>query len=182
MSTDEVNFLDPDPERYQMPGQKYALVSFVSPQSNQKYDKIAMKLRGVFATLEEASARAKAMQKFDKLVDIFVVEQYQWVPVPPCPDDVKSQEYQDGMLNDIISGHAEQQELAAQEFENRKMEMIEKNKKDNEEKTKAHTAVQQQALEQEDPWMKSKREAQAEEAPAEEAPAEESPTEEPPVE
>lgn len=165
-SEKEVNFLDPDPERYQTPGQKYALVSFVSPQSNQKYDKIAMKIRGVYSTLEEASARAKALQKFDKIVDIYVVEMYQWVPVPPNPDDVQSQEYQDNMLNDIISGHAEQQELAALEFENRKNEMIEKNKRENEEQQKKNAAEQELGtadsnstdvtFSEEDPWMKSK--------------------------
>lgn len=157
----EVNFLDPDPERYQTPGQKYALVSFVSPQSNQKYDKIAMKIRGVYSTLDEASARAKSLQKFDKIVDIYVVEMYQWVPVPPNPDDVQSQEYQDTMLNDIISGHAEQQELAAIEFEERKKEMIEKNTKENEEKNRKNKEADESksvevTLSEEDPWMKSK--------------------------
>lgn len=157
----EVNFLDPDPERYQTPGQKYALVSFVSPQSNQKYDKIAMKIRGVYSTLDEASARAKSLQKFDKIVDIYVVEMYQWVPVPPNPDDVQSQEYQDNMLNDIISGHAEQQELAAIEFEDRKKEMIEKNTKENEEKNRKNKEEDESnsvevTLSGEDPWMKSK--------------------------
>ena len=155
--------LQPDSQICQIAGQRYALVSFVSPQSNQKHDKIAMKIRGVFATTEEAGEKAKQLQKLDSLVDIYVVELYNWVPVPPSPDDIHDQVHQDKMLNDIIQGHTEQQRLAQEEFESRKEEMLKKNEEENkrlveQQNTQTPEKGVTEALEGEDPWLQNKTE------------------------
>lgn len=150
MENAQVNFLEGDPERYRQPGQQFALVSFVGPYCKQKHEKCAMKIRGVFSTLEEAKARAKQLQEFDKIVDVYVVSTYEWLLCPPCPDDIQNQEHQDQMLNDIVKGHAEQQHLAAAEFENRKREMVQANK------TEQAAKTEQATLEDKDPWLKNK--------------------------
>lgn len=158
LSGEQSNFLQPDPPICQVSGQRFALVSFVSPQSNQKHDKIAMKIRGVFATTEEAGEKAKQLQKMDSLVDIYVVELYNWVPVPPSPDDIQDQVHQDQMLNELIQGHTEQQKLAQEEFQSRKDDMLRKNEEDNEKKQKDNVLLNEAALQDEDPWLKSKNE------------------------
>ena len=46
-----IDYLDED--FITVPGQKYALISVVSPQSQQKNDLCGLKIRGVFNTQEE---------------------------------------------------------------------------------------------------------------------------------
>ena len=149
-SSDKHEYLTTDP--ISVPGQKYALVSFVSPQGNQKADKMAMKIRGTFGTIEEAKGHAQRLQKLDSAFDVYVVEMYNWVPIPPKPEEIESQEYQEEWLNSFIKGHHEQQELAKQHFEQRKGEMINNISKENEE----INAENLNGLEQDDPWIVNK--------------------------
>mgnify|MGYP001410053683 CR=1 FL=1 len=81
----------------QVPNQKFALVSFVSPESNQKHPKLAMKIRAVFPTVEEAREHSARIMKKNKWFDVYVVEMYNWVLIPPNPDDIQDQEHQDQM-------------------------------------------------------------------------------------
>ena len=95
-----VDYLQPD--SIQIPGQKYALISVVSPQGNQKNDHCGVKIRGVFEDVESAKIHAKKLQANDPIFDVFLVELYKWLPIPPNTDLIENQEYQDGLLNDII--------------------------------------------------------------------------------
>ena len=65
MSSDKVpvDYLQPD--SIQIPGQKYALISVVSPQSNQKNDHCGVKIRGVFEDTKSAEFHAKKLQSSD---------------------------------------------------------------------------------------------------------------------
>lgn len=117
-----VDYLQPD--TIQIPGQRYALISVVSPEGNQKNDHCGVKIRGVFDDTESASMHAKKLQKTDPLFDVYLVELYKWLPIPPNSDLIENQEYQDGMLNKIVKGHAEEQLRAKEFFEQRKLELI----------------------------------------------------------
>lgn len=110
----------------QIPSQRFALISIVSPQSNQKYQSCALKIRGVFATEDEGRRHADKLAKMDTTFDVFLVDMYKWLPIPPDTDHIDDQVYQDKMLNDIIQGHKEQQMLVKQHFEERKMESFSK--------------------------------------------------------
>lgn len=118
-----IDYLDEDV--ITVPGQAYALVSFVSPQANQKADKCAMKIRGVFGSRDEASAHVKKLMRVDNSFDIFLVEMYKWVPVSPDPNDIQDQEYSDAYLNQLMRGYQESQLAAKQFFAERKREVIE---------------------------------------------------------
>ena len=108
----------------QVPGQRYALISVVSPNSSQKNDMCGVKIRGVFESVEEAQMHAKQLTKVDPLFDVFLVELYKWLPVPPNTDMIANQEYQDGLLNTIVKGHADEQVKAREFFEQRKLELM----------------------------------------------------------
>lgn len=108
----------------QIPSQRFALISIVSPQSNQRYQSCALKIRGVFATEDEGRRHANKLAKMDTTFDVFLVDMYKWLPIPPDTDHIDDQVYQDKMLNDIIQGHKEQQLLVKQHFEERKMESM----------------------------------------------------------
>lgn len=117
------DFLDED--IVTVPGQAYALVSFVSPTSSQKSDTCAMKIRGVFGTREEADAHVRKIMRFDNAFDIFVAPMYKWVPVPPDPNAIPDQEYSDTFLNELMRGYKESQLAAKQHFAERKRIVME---------------------------------------------------------
>ena len=110
-----------------VPGQVYALVSIVSPTSAQKSDSCALKIRGVFGTRAEAEAHVRKLQRMDNSFDIFLVDMYKWLMVPP-PDvnSIEDQEYADKQLNDLMKGYKESQLAAKQQFAERKRLAIEK--------------------------------------------------------
>jgi len=109
-----------------VPSQKYALVSFVSPQSSQKHDICGMKIRGVFETREEGEFHVKRIQKLDSTFDIYLVDMYKWLLIPPDNSQIENNEYQEEMLSKIVKGHQEQQLLAKQHHKQRVQDDIEK--------------------------------------------------------
>ena len=115
-----------EPDYIQLPGQNFALVSFVGPEfCRQKSGQFAMKVRGVFATEDEAKAYVKRLQRSgDNVVDIFLVAMYNWVPCPPDPMAVQSQEYQEQFLQDLMTGYAESQRSAKEIFNDRKEKVM----------------------------------------------------------
>ena len=153
MSETKHEYLTTDP--ITVPGQKYALVSFVSPTGNQRADKLAMKIRGCFQTIEEARTHAKHLSEMDRSFDVYVVEMYNWLAIPPNPDDIQDQEHQDRWLNDFVKGHKDEQLKAKKHFEERKQEMMENIQEENE-KTREQNKQIEETLEAEDPWMAKK--------------------------
>lgn len=115
-----------EPDYLQIPGQNFALVSFVGPEfCRQKSGQFAMKVRGVFATEDEAKAYVKRLQRSgDNVVDIFLVSMYNWVPCPPDPMAVQSQEYQEQFLQDLMTGYADSQRSAKEIFNDRKEKVM----------------------------------------------------------
>ena len=122
MTQEPVDYLQAD--SLQIPGQKYALISVVSPSSSQKNDTCGVKIRGVFETVEEANIQAKKLSQVDPLFDVFLVELYKWLPIPPDKEMIQNQEYQDEVLNSIVKGHADEQIRAKEFFEQRKIELM----------------------------------------------------------
>jgi hypothetical protein len=117
-----------DVDSVTVPGQSYVLVSFVSPTSSQKTTdgRIGIKIRGCFATQEEAAAHVRRLMKSDNEFDVFVCDMYKWLPVPPQADKVENQEYSETFLNDMIKDYKDSQALAKQHFQERKKAAMER--------------------------------------------------------
>ncbi len=113
-----------DKDTVKVPGQNYALISIVSPQSNQKSEQCCLKVRGTFNTLEDANKQAELLQKIDSTFDVYVVEMYSWLLIPPDPEQIE-QKHIDSKLNEIIGGHRESQMKSKMYFEERKRELME---------------------------------------------------------
>jgi len=107
-----------------VPGQNWACVSFVSPTSNQKCQSIGMKIRGCFDHREDAVEYVKRLIRLDPTFDIFICDMYNWCLVPPDPEKIADQTYQDQTLNSIISEYKKNQIFAKEHFEERKREMM----------------------------------------------------------
>ena len=109
-----------------VPGQLFACISFVGPDQPQKNEKLGMKIRGCFATRDEAAGHAKRLQKEDALVDIYVVDMYKWLLIPPDREQINDVHYQNEKLEEIMSKYRENQSQAAAMFEKRKRDMTAK--------------------------------------------------------
>lgn len=108
------------------PGQLFACVSIVGPEGcNQKCDKFGLKIRGCFATQEEAANWAKKLQADDATFDVWVMSMGQWVLIPPDPAQCEDTHYANEKLEELMSGYRANQREAAKMFEERKRDMIE---------------------------------------------------------
>ena len=103
-----------------IPGQVFACISIIGPECPQKNDKFGIKLRGAFGTRDEAARHAKRLQKEDPTFDIYVVEQYKWLLIPPDADKIEDVHYTNEKLEEIMSGYKENQSQAARMFQERK--------------------------------------------------------------
>ena len=106
-----------------VPGQLYALISLVGPELPQKAEKFGLKIRGVFNTRDEAANHAKRLQREDATFDIYVVDMYKWLLIPPDRDRIDDVHYQNEKLEEIMTKYKDNQRLAAAMFEKRKKDM-----------------------------------------------------------
>jgi hypothetical protein len=103
-----------------VPGQIYALISIVGPDCPQKNDKFGLKIRGVFPNKEEAASHAKRLQKEDGVFDIYVVDMYKWLLIPPDRDHIDDVHYSDEKLEEIMKKYQANQQEASALFEKRR--------------------------------------------------------------
>jgi hypothetical protein len=115
-----------EPDYLTVPGQVFACVSFVGPELPQKNEKLGMKIRGCFASRDDAAAHAKRLQREDGLVDIYVVDMYKWLLIPPDRANVDDAHYANEKLEEIMVKYRKNQSEAAAMFEKRKRDMMAK--------------------------------------------------------
>tara|TARA_B100001939_G_scaffold150148_1_gene129815 strand:+ start:273 stop:908 length:636 start_codon:yes stop_codon:yes gene_type:complete len=108
-----------------VPGQIFACLSIVGPECPQKNDKFGIKIRGAFNTRDEAASHAKRLQKEDATFDIYVVDMYKWLLIPPDPVKIEDAHYTNEKLEELMTGYRENQAQAAKMFNERKRDMIE---------------------------------------------------------
>jgi hypothetical protein len=107
-----------------VPGQLFACLSVVGPECPQKTDKFGIKIRGAFSTRDEAASHAKRLQKEDSTFDIYVVDLYKWLLIPPDPASIEDAHYTNEKLEEIMVKYRENQSMAAKMFEERKRDMM----------------------------------------------------------
>ena len=106
-----------------VPGQIFACLSIIGPEAPQRSDKFGIKIRGAFATRDEAANHAKRLQKEDPTFDIYVVDMYKWLLIPPDPTKIEDVHYTNEKLEEIMTGYKENQSQAARMFNERKSAM-----------------------------------------------------------
>ena len=113
-----------EPDYTTVPGLVYACLSVVGPDSPQKTDQCGIKIRGAFGTRDEASNHAKRLQKEDPNFDIYVVDMYKWLLIPPDSTKIEDVHYSNDKLEEIMAGYKENQSQAARMFSDRKQGMM----------------------------------------------------------
>jgi len=112
-----------------VPGQVFACLSVIGPEAPQKNDKFGVKIRGAFSTRDEAANHAKRLQKEDPTFDIYVVDMYKWLLIPPDPTKIEDVHYSNEKLEEIMTGYKENQSQASRMFNERKQGMIDSKNK-----------------------------------------------------
>jgi hypothetical protein len=171
MDNKKKNYLTEDDP---FPGQKWVCVSIITPEtvkSDQKFDVRSFKVRGSFATYEEAVQRASELQEIDKHFNIYVGEVGKWLPLVDDPDKAKEENYGEEQLNKLMKAHYENRVKSKELFEQRKQELIEKNlgeqtklkkknkkrrKKEGKESNKVTSDISKITLNEQDDIIKSK--------------------------
>jgi len=138
----EIDYLTEDPV---IDSQKYMCISFLKPSSidEKNRDKsisvCGVKVRGVYATYEEAQKRAAHLVKCDQYHNVYVGEVGKWCPFEDDPEKAKDAEYMNKDLNKLMKTYWQQQadakefnEVRKQEMINKAIEDVDKKKKENE--------------------------------------------------
>ena len=107
-----------------VPGQLFACISLVGPDCPQKTDKFGLKIRGCFQTRDEAASHAKRLQKEDATFDIYVVDMYKWLLIPPDSSKIDDTHYVEDKLEEIMTKYKENQKMASKMFEERKRDAM----------------------------------------------------------
>ena len=112
-----------------IPNQKFVCLSFLSPENcNSKSTMRGLKIRGVYATYEEACERAKDLRSKDIYHDVYVGEVGKWLPWDN-KEKVEEEDYAEKELNTLMKAHKEQIELGKREMEKRRQDAINSTKK-----------------------------------------------------
>jgi hypothetical protein len=74
---------------------------------------VGVKFRGAFATKKEAEEFLDStLSKLERDVDMFVVDMYKWLLLPPHVDEIKDVRYREDFLQDMFSSYEESQKAA----------------------------------------------------------------------
>jgi len=69
-----------------------------------------LKLRGTYASQEEAEARSAKLRRADPIHNIFIGEVGKWLPWDPEPSQIAKQEYAEEQLNTLMKKYKENEE------------------------------------------------------------------------
>jgi hypothetical protein len=107
-------------------GQKYAIVSMVSPENiRNRCDVFAFKIRCVCKDMNEVKKMKERFMKLDgSMYSLFVVQVGLWTPFVNNEELLPNIEYQNSALNEIIKGYVDNRSHADDEFNERKNQMV----------------------------------------------------------
>jgi hypothetical protein len=107
--------------------QQYVCISFLKPSSVDKKKRkditvCGIKIRGVYATEEEARKRADYLVKMDPYHNIYVGNVGKWLPFEDNPEKAKDSNYMNSELNRLMKAYNKQQDEAKMFHELRKQD------------------------------------------------------------
>ena len=133
----ETKYVDQLKEDAPIVGQLWACLSFLSPEGIRNCSVRGLKIRGVFATRDDAEAHAKQLSESD-IFHVFVGEVGKWLPWDPDPNDSDDQVYQEEELQKLMHAYKQNQEKEKKMQQQRKSDMIQTSTQD--ETKKSQTA------------------------------------------
>lgn len=123
-----VDYLDEDPV---ITKQQYAIMSYVLPKDPS--DSPMVKFRGAFSSVEECKNKIQRLQSIDTYFNMYIIEVGKWGALltnEALENEDLTQEYKDEKMNDMMKAYKQERDKAADEFEKRKREMVNKAKEE----------------------------------------------------
>jgi len=108
-----------------IPGQLWCCISCLSPETVKNCNYRGIKVRGVYATYEEAKNRAEYLQSIDPNFNIFVGEVGKWLGWDPDPNTVEDQVFREKQLQEIMENYNKNNAKAKLLEEQRKLDILE---------------------------------------------------------
>jgi len=105
-------------------GQEYVCMSFLSPEGIKNCSLRGLKIRGVYATEDEANNRCAELQKVDPNFHVFVGQVGKWLPWDPDPTSQTDQVYREKELNDLMIKYKENLQKAKETEKQRKSDLL----------------------------------------------------------
>ena len=105
--------------------QMWCCISFVSPETVKNCNNRMLKIRGCYATKDEATKRAEYLQSIDPDFNIYVGEVGKWLGWDPDPNTVEDQIYKEQKLQDLMTSLKKNREKAKVLEEERRKEILE---------------------------------------------------------
>lgn len=121
----KIDNLDEDPI---IPGQRYACVSFISPEGLKNCNTRGLKIRGVYGSIDEAKTACASLSKSDKYFDIFVCEVGKWCPWDPRPHQVEDVVHKNKTQNKLMKSLQNKEMENLNEIVGRKKEQLDESK------------------------------------------------------
>lgn len=115
-TSSKIDTLRDDPP---LTGQKWCCVSMLSPESRQKGQTYAWKLRFVSESPEEAEKMAEHLRNNDPTFDVYVTRVGVWVPWVWNADEVQNAHYTNSQLTELVAQQHKQREMADSAFDER---------------------------------------------------------------
>ena len=119
----KIDYLTSDPE---IPGQKWACLSFLTPELIKNCDIRSVKVRGCYSTEAEAKNRCEELQRIDGKHNVYVAPVGKWLPWCDDPEKASDFEYAEGELNKLMKAYKKNQESAKMLHEQRKSDLVNK--------------------------------------------------------
>jgi hypothetical protein len=111
--------------------QKYVLISFVSPEGIMNCTVRGVKVRGVYASLDEAQVASDKLKKKDKYFNIYIGEVGKWLPWDPTDEQVEKVKTGNSRLDKLMDNVSKiSPSTNLNEMVGRKQEQIDKKKID----------------------------------------------------
>lgn len=108
-----------------IPGQAWCCISCLSPETVKNCNYRGIKVRGVYATYEEAKSRAEYLQSIDPNFNIFVGEVGKWLGWDPDPNTLDDQVFREKKLQEIMENYNKNTAKAKLLEEQRKLDILE---------------------------------------------------------
>lgn len=114
--TDDSTFCHVD--TIKVPEVNVCIVSYCEPDTERcevqtPQGCLGVKFRGAFATKAEAEAYLDStLSKMEREVDMYVVDMYKWLLLPPAVDDIKDVKYREDYLQEMFTSYEESQKAA----------------------------------------------------------------------
>lgn len=140
--TTQVPILAMEDDFHKLPGQKYAVVSFVDASNYTKIrcegqvaePRHLIKIRGVFNSVHKAEEHVKVLQQLDPYFDLHVIETHKWTPIGAFT--ASEQRYPDQKIQDVMTDYFAEEDYALSNLQSRVKAAKENNTDRTEEATK----------------------------------------------